>query len=595
MSTTISGIVRFGSYEVDLRAGQLRKNGVRIHLRDQSFQVLSVLLEHAGEVVTREELQRRLWHGEVFVDFENNLNTAIARLRGALCDPSDHPRFVETLPRRGYRFVAQVSEALTTPHSAPASRVRLLVLPFVNLGGDPAQEYFSDAVTDEVITALASVVPDQLAVIARTTAMHYKGSRKDVGHIGRELNVDYVVEGGIRRTEDHVAVNVQLIQTSDQAHLFARKYDSQIRDVYNLHESIAQAIATHVPRVADHVRSQPGTNAPRRSPTEDPVAYELYIQARHPLDFVTPEKFEHAKRCFEAAIARDPRFALAYHSLADLYYWLGFLGFVSPREAWALGSFHALRALEIENTLAETHSLLAMCRLDYEWTEVRRELDVARDLALASPIVRLRNALGLMTQARVDQAIREIELGLELDPMSQFLWCWLAVMQWLGRRYDRAVAVLRRVFEFDANYGMAHMALGQTRCMEHKFEEAITALRRAVELYGGAPMMLGWYGLALAQGGNLAEARALLERLHAMVPQAYVPPTSFAWIHLGLREIDVAFEWMDRAVEARDHMIIPIQLYAFFDPIREDPRFLKLLRKMNLPSAAFDDWRPIGA
>ncbi len=587
-------IVRFDCFEVDLTSGQLHKRGMRIKLREKSFQVLASLLEHPGEVVTREELQRRLWQDEVFVDFESNLNTAIGSLRQALCDSPDHPHFIETLPKRGYRFIADVAP-VPSPPEPPTIRARLVVLPFVNLSGDPAQEYFSDAVTDEVITALASMAPDQLAIIARTTAMHYKGSHKDVGRIGRELNVDYVVEGGVRRTEGHVAVNVQLIQTSDQAHLFARKYDSQFRDVYSLHDSIAQSIATHIPRIGDHVRSQAGTNPPRRSPTEDPVAYELYIQGRYPLDFVTPEKFAHAKRCFEAAIARDPRFALAYHSLADLYYWLGFMGFVSPREAWATGSFHALRALEIDNTLAETHSLLAMCRLDYEWTEVRRELDIARDLAPASPIVRLRNALGLMTQARVDQAISEIELGLEVDPMSQFLVCWLAAMQWLGRHYDRAVTVLRQVFEFDPNYGLAHLVLGQTRCMEHKFEEAILALRRAAELYGNAPMVLGWLGLALAQGGNVAEARALLDRLHAMVPQAYVPPTSFAWIHLGLSEIDAAFEWMDRALETRDHMIIPIQLYAFLDPIREDTRFLKLLCKMNLPSAAFDDWRCIGA
>lgn len=587
-------IVRFDCFEVDLTSGQLHKHGMRIKLREKSFQVLASLLEHPGEVVTREELQRRLWRDKVFVDFESNLNTAIGSLRQALCDSADHPHFIETLPKRGYRFIADVVP-VPPPPEPPTTRARLIVLPFVNLSGDPAQEYFSDAVTDEVIIALASMVPDQLAVIARTTAMHYKGSHKDVGRIGRELNVNYVVEGGVRRSGDHVSVNVELIQTSGQAQLFARKYDSQIRDVYNLQESIAQAIATHVPRVADHVRSQADTNPPRRKPTEDAVAYELYIQGRHPLDFVTPEKFAHAKRCFEAAIARDPRFALAYHSLADLYYWLGFMGFVSPREAWATGSFHALRALEIDNTQAETHSLLAMCRLDYEWTEVRRELDIARDLATASPIVRLRNALGLMTQARVDQAIREIELGLELDPISLFLWCWLAAMQWLGRRYDRAVEVLRRVFEFDPNYGLAHLVWGQTRCMEHRFEEAIVALRRAAELYGGAPMVLGWLGLALAEGGNVAEARVLLERLHAMAPQAYVPPTSFAWIHLGFTEIDAAFEWMDRAVEARDHMIIPIQLYPFLDPIRGDPRFLKLLRKMNLPSAAFDDWRCIGA
>ena len=414
--------------------------------------------------------------------------------------------------------------------------------------------------------------------------MHYKSSHKDVAHIGRELHVDYVVEGGVRRTEDQVAINVQLIQTSGQAHLFARKYDAHMRDVFSLHHSIAQGIATHIPCVAASVRAETVPGRIRRKPTEDLVAYNLYIQGRYLLerDLLTSENFADAKRCFEAAVARDPEFALAYHSLADLYYGLSFMGFLSPKEALAAGVFHALHALEIDNTLAETHALLAMCRVDYDWAEIRRELNRALELNPALPMVRLRNAIGLMPHALINDAIGEIERGLELDPMSMFLRCWLAVMHWLGRHYDCAVEQLRRVLEVDPNYCMAHLVLGQTRCMEHKFEEAIAALRKAVELYGSAPTVLVWFGLALAQGGNLAEARALLQRLHAMASQAYVPPTCFAWIHFGLGEIDDAFAWMDRAVEARDHMIIPIKSYPFLDPLRGDPRFTALLHKMNL-------------
>ncbi|HVP54487.1 MAG TPA: tetratricopeptide repeat protein, partial [Candidatus Eisenbacteria bacterium] len=512
------------------------------------------------------------------------LNTAVARLREALCDSAEQPRFIETLPKRGYRFIADIYAPPPAAAEPQIRRARLVVLPFVNLSGDLAQEYFSDAMTDELITALAGLAPGQLAVIARTTAMHYKASHKDVARIGRELNVDYVVEGGVRRTEDEVAINVQLIQTSGQAHLFARKYDAPMRDVFSLHNCIAQEIATHVPYAAGGFRGKAVGGGIGRKPTEDLVAYNLYIQGRYlsERDFVTSENFANGKRCFEAAVARDPQFALAYHSLADLYYGLSFMGFVSPKEALAACVFNALHALEIDNTLAETHALLAMCRVDYDWTEVRRELDIAMEMNAALPLVRLRNAIGLMLHARLDEAIREIELGLELDPMSLFLRCWLAVMQWLGRHYDRAVEGLQWALEVEPNYPMAYLVLGQTRCMEHKFDEAVAALRRAVELYGGAPMVLGWLGLSVAQGGNVAEASAMLERLHAMVPQGYVPPTSFAWIHLGLGETDSAFAWMERAVEARDHMIIPIKTYPFLDPLRGDPRFSELLRKMNL-------------
>jgi TolB-like protein len=251
-------MVRFADYGVDLSAGQLYKHGVRISLREKSFQVLVSLLEHPGEVVTREELRRQLWREEVFVDFDNNLNTAIARLREALCDSADHPRFIETLPKRGYRFLESVTKLPRTPEETPVRRAKLVVLPFVNLSGDPAQEYFSDAMTDEIIAALAGVAPEQLAVIARTTAMHYKGSQKDVARIGRELGVDYVVEGGVRRTDEEIRITVQLIQVTDQTHLFARKFDAEQHNIFNPRRKS--------PRTLTSARGQRGPARERRSP-----------------------------------------------------------------------------------------------------------------------------------------------------------------------------------------------------------------------------------------------------------------------------------------------------------------------------------------
>jgi TolB-like protein len=232
--------IRFDAFEVDLPAGQLYKQGARIRLRDKSFQVLAVLLEHPGQVVTREELQRRLWREDVFVDFDNNLNTLVATLREALGDTADHPRFIETLPKHGYRFLGKVSEASQPREENPVHRARLMVLPFANFGGDASQEYFSDAVTDEIITGLAVLCPEHLAVIARTTAMHYKASQKDVARIGRELGVDYIVEGGVHRIEEHVGINVQLIRVNDQTHLFAKKFSAELRDIFGLQNRIAR-------------------------------------------------------------------------------------------------------------------------------------------------------------------------------------------------------------------------------------------------------------------------------------------------------------------------------------------------------------------
>jgi TolB-like protein/Tfp pilus assembly protein PilF len=575
-------IVRFDCYEADLASGQLRKRGTKIHLRDQSFQVLSVLLERPGEVVTREVLRRRLWRDEVFVDFDNNLNTAVARLREALSDSADHPRFIETLPKYGYRFLAEAAREVASVPSR-SRRSRLVVLPFLNLSGDSAQEYFSDAMTDEIITALASVAPEHLAVIARTTAMHYKGSHLDVNRIGRELDIDYVVEGGVRRAEDHVAVNVQLIHARDQTHHFARKYNGEMRDVFTLQDCIAQAIAEHIPSVAVRLRPCP-TERVKKKPTEDLVAYNLYLQGRQQLYRSTPDALAKAKQFFEEAIARDPQFALAYDSLAEVYWLMGFVGFARPKEAFAAGVFAALRAIEIDNTLAETHALLASFRkeLDYNWPEVERETKLALELNPTSPIVRFRTASWLMPQGRLTELVAEFEIALEYDPLDLNARCWLGVVHWLARRYDDAIEQAHLVLEIDPNYPFGHLLLGQTRCMEHKFDEALIALRKAVELYGGAPMVLGWLGLALGQSGNAAEARALLDRMHTIAAQAYVPASDFAWTHLGLDEIDTAFTWMDRAIDERDPMMVPIKTYPFLDPLRADPRFAALLHKMNL-------------
>ncbi len=600
----MSSIVRFGSYEVDLSAGQLRKRGVRINLRDQSFQVLASLLEHPGEVVTREELQHRLWHEGVFVDFENNLNTAVARLRAALCDSSDHPRFIETLPRRGYRFMARVSEMPAVRQQTPALRVRLVVLPFVNLSGDPGQDYFSDAMTDEIITALASLAPEQLAVIARTTAMRYKGSRKDVARIGRELDVDYVVEGGVRRTADQVAVNVQLIQTSDQTHLFAKKYDTDMREVFSLHNCIAQDIAIQLPAAADSVRISAVLGRRTKKPTENLAAYNEYIQGRYLVERLTPEAMAKAKQHFEAAIARDPEFALANMALADFYSIVGYVGYMRPRDAYSIGFSYALRAAELDDTLAEAHTVLAEYhkQLDYNWPAAEREMARALTLNRASPFVRLRHAiLVLMPHNRMDKAVAEVECALELDPLAGLTRTWLGIMLLCARDYDRAIDEARALLELEPVSPWPHFIIGVAYRQKY-FEEFVTRQRRpldasagpfyveqsvaghrkAIELSPGTDYFLGWLGLALGVCGRKAEARAVLEQLQRS--ERYILPTSFAHVHLGLGEFDAAFEWFDRAVEECDQTMMPILSYAHFDPLREDPRFTALLRKMNLES-----------
>lgn len=571
--------IRFDCFDVDTASGELRKRGVRIPLREQSFQALSLLLERPGQVVTREELRRHLWPHDVFVDFENNLNSAIARLREALGDSADHPRFIETIPKRGYRFVAAVSQEASRAYAAE-TRVRLVVLPFLNLGGDPAQEYFSDAMTEEVITELAALAPNRLGVIARTTTMRYKGTHKAAGQIGRELTVDYLVEGGVRRQDHHVIITTQLIRASDQIHLHARRYEANFEDIFELRQSIASAIGEEI-GIEPATPAEPHT---RRKPTEDAEAYTLYLRGRTAIIKVTPETFATAKQCFEQAIARDPGFALAYDALAELYWYLGFFGLVPAREVCATGMFYAIRALDIDDTLAETHALLGLYRkeLDFSWADVKREMDRARDLNPGSPLVRLRRAIGwLLVDCQLSEAAAEIELALESDPQSTFLRGWLSCVLWLDRRSDEALEQARLVVACDPAAFTGHMLLGFVLREQGRFDEAIAAHQRAVECSDGSSLMLGWLALALGQSGRTHEARAVLGRLTSMATEIYVAPTSFAWTYYGLEDLDQAFLWMDRAVDGRDAMIMPIQSYPFLDPVRSDPRYVALLRKLN--------------
>jgi len=585
-------LVRFDCYEVDLPAGQLHKHGVRINLRDKSFQVLAALLEHPGEVVTREDLRRQLWRGDVFVDFDNNLNTAIARLREALGDSADHPRFIETLPKRGYRFLEKVFEPPQVTEKDRSPRTRLVVLPFLNLSGDPAQEYFSDAMTDEIITNLAGLAPNQLAVIARTTAMRYKGSHKDVVRIGRELNVDYLVEGGIRRTDDQVTINVQLIRAGDQTHLFAQKYDAAMRDIFSLHGCIAQAIARHVPVIADALRhGMILREAVRRKPTEDLAAYNEYIKARYEMWKMMAESLAEAKRHFEAALARDPQFALACNALAELYWYLGLLGYAPSKETDPLGRSYVLRSMEVDSTSAETHVLLSFYprkrngrdEIDYyDWAEIQKEVAHARSLDPNLRMVRVRYAMVQAILGHIDEAVAELERALEADPLSLDVRCWLVMILYLGRHLDQALAQALRILDLEPEHFLPYYALGYVYLGMQRFEESAAALRKAIELSREFPTMLGWLGLSLGMAGRRPEAKEVLDRLRALASQRYVAPTCFAWIYLGLGAIDEVFLWLERAVDAPDRMIEPIKTYPFLDPLRRDPRFTALLRKMNL-------------
>jgi serine/threonine-protein kinase len=462
--------------------------------------------------------------------------------------------------------------------SAPALAVpAIAVLPFKNMSENKEDEYFSDGLSEEVINALTKIAG--LRVTARTSSFAFRGKEQDIREIGARLAVDNILEGSVRRAGNRIRVTAQLINVSDASHLWSERYDREMTDVFAIQDEISQVIA-------DKLRV--GLGQERRAlkrPTENLEAYNLYLQGRYHLSKWTPEGFAMARQCLEQAVAKDPGFALAYDALSEFFWFLGFFGFIPPREAFSTGIWAALRAVEIDDTLAETHALVGMYRkeLDYNWPEVQREMKRALELNPSSPTVRLRNALsGLMPLGRMKESVEELKFVIESDPLSLFNRWWLAIMYYLARDNDHALEQARFMIELDPSYYIGHWLRGMIFLAKGMHGEAIAELREAVKLSGNIPLMLGWLGWALASAGEAGEANALLDRLSEISRSAYVPPSCFAWIHLGLGSVGEAFAWMERAIDGRDPMIMPIKSFPFLDPLRDDARFHALLRKMNL-------------
>ncbi|MBZ5658761.1 MAG: winged helix-turn-helix domain-containing protein [Acidobacteriia bacterium] len=608
--------VRFDSYEVDLPAGQLYKHGTKISLRDKSFQALAALLEHPGEVVTREDLCRQLWREEVFVDFDNNLNTAIARLREALGDSADHPRFIETLPKRGYRFLASVFELPRTPEKRTVDRARLVVLPFLNLSGDPAQEYFSDAITDEIITGVASVAPEQLAVIARTTAMHYKGSQKDVSRIGRELGVDYVVEGGVHRIDDQVGINIQLIRVSDQTHVFARKYEAQPHDVFSMQSRIAEAIASHldIPGLAVLVRigeevcrpaqvTPQEKQIPRLSRRVDLEVYDATLKGKATIEYATREGQVHqAIELFQEAIDRDPTYAPAWAGLGEALWYLAATGFefVAPTDVRDKAVAAAEKALELDETLPDAHKARAVIAIDAEWDLVKAQHHFDTVLQLQPSHATAHNLYGQILAApllRFDEAHQHFDRARELDPLSP--WNDANLLGWWIHqgRPERTLEEGERAGQRNPTLwiirclmGFAHLLLEHASQAVPQFETALGLLQP-----DRPPAVLAPLGLAYALADRPAEALRILAELERRSEKRYVSPFHLAVVHSGLGRTDEAFQLLDRALDQRTpYLICCTPNDGNSVALRHDPRWKlfsdRLRRLVRLPPSTPDPY-----
>jgi TolB-like protein/Tfp pilus assembly protein PilF len=569
--------MRFGVFTVDLNSGELYKQGRKVKLQQKPFQILAALLERPGEVVTREEMRRQIWPPDTFVDFDHSLKTAISKIREALGDSAEKPRYLETLSRRGYRFIAAVEEL---PTAAPlGDKIRLAVLPFENLSNDREQEYFSDGMTDETIAQLGSAQPQQLAVIARTSAMHYKRTDKRLDQIGHELNVNHIVEGSVRRAGDRVRITAQLVRVSDQTHLWAHSYERDLRDMLALQSEVAQAISSEIQvkltpqHWARNVNALPANRQ----------AYEAYLRGRYCWSRRTQEGIQKGIDYFQQAIAHDSNYALAYAGLADCYRIQAVCGWLAPSITRGKALAAASKALEIDNRLSEAHRALGAVRFRFDWEWTRSEAELVRALELNPSDAEAHRVYALYLQAvgRVEEAISEVERARELDPLSLLMETGLGRALYFARRYEAAISQCHRALELDPDYIPARFNLGRALVETGKAAEAIGEFKKASRR--GEVLYLAGLGYAYGRAAQQERARGVLKRLEILARHRYVSAYEMAKVHMGLGQLERALEWLERAYAERAVGVVAVKVDPVFDALHSDPRFQTLLQRMGLP------------
>jgi TolB-like protein/DNA-binding winged helix-turn-helix (wHTH) protein/Tfp pilus assembly protein PilF len=610
--------LRFGAFEVDVRAGDLRKHGLRIKLQEKPFQVLAMLVERPGEVVTREELRQRLWPDGTFVDFEHGLNTAVNKLREALNDSAESPRFIETLPRRGYRFLYPVNgvgeQAAPAPprrrrrvmvwtavavallavvallagqwwrSTPPPAPIRLAVLPFENLSGDPGQEYLTDGLTEGMIAQLGRLAPEQLRVIARTSVTNYRETGKRPRQIGRELGVDYLLESSVRRSGERVRIASSLVHATSEEQRWSEVYEFALDESVAAQERIAIALAR-----ALTVKLLPDEQtAIHRHRLTVPGAHEAYLKGRHHLAKRREEEFGKAVAHFERAIALDPGYAAAYAGLADAYNLLATpeYGGIPPREALPRGRAAALKALELDPLLADAYVALAgvvLARPGEDYLEAERRLRKA--IELNPSLAQAHHWLGwsLASRGRHDEAIAQLEYARELDPLSSIINADLGWALFLTRRYDRAIEQLHATRELDPSFVRTHYLLGRVFAQTGKHEDAIAAFHRAAELSGNNPVFVAGLGLGYARAGRRQEALRILDDLLERSRRSYVPAYHIALLYVRLEDKEQALAWLERGYAEESDFQGELQEGPELDSLRDDPRFQDLLRRMRFP------------
>ena len=568
-NSRVSSILRFGVFELDLQTSELRKRGIRIKLQDQPFQILVMLLERPGDLVSREEIRNKLWPADTFVDFDLGLNTAISRLRTALGDSAENPRFIETLPRRGYRFIGsspEPGEAMPLT-SIPESRsgelgrgagsaprqsapIRsLAILPFTDMSPERDQEHFCDGIAEELISSLARI--RQLRVAARTSAFFFKGKNADIREIGQTLGVEAIVEGSVRKAGSALRITAQLINVADGYHLWTERYDREIKDMFAIQDEVTSAIIEHL-MITLLPEERSGIFRRR---TDNVEAHDLYLKGLHYLRTDLSRGFKDTIRAFEQAIEKDPEYAQAYWGLSAAYLQVAVWGKVPPSDACRKAKFYVRKALAIDSSLGEARALLSYLYVihDWNWKAAEREFLEAIRLCPNSSIVHEYYCDFLLTAQRFDEAVAEALKAQSLDPASSFTAFAVGTAFGISGDFPRAIEEYQAGIRLNPDYYILHTWLGWTLFANGQYSEGIVAHEKALELSQRLPYFVASLATAYHKLNRTAEADALWRELEERAQREYVPAICFVQMN-SLRDEKFwpTLRSLNKAAEERD-------------------------------------------
>jgi TolB-like protein/Tfp pilus assembly protein PilF len=565
-----------GAFELDIRTRELRVGATRVRLQDQPFEILRLLLARPGDVVTREELRRQLWPAGTYVDFEHSLNAAVKRLRAALGDDADCPRFVETLPRRGYRFIAAPAPAADTP---PAAAPRLAVLPFSNLS-DERQEYFSDGLTEELIAQIGEQCRAHIGVLARWSSMMFKGTPMRAREVGETLRARYLLEGSVRHSGDRVRVTARLIDADGETQIWAESYDRDLTDCLAVQTSVASEIAR-----ALLLELAPAPVRARIPASVSSPAYQAYLKGRYFWNKSGDDGLDQAIAAYEQALELDPAFARARGALARVHVSRADYYLVMPRLALAVARVAAQQALANDPSTYEAHMALAEVQrtLDWDWSAAEDSYRQAIALNPSSEGARRGYALLLAALGRPAEALRESSRACELDPLCLVVGGSAALVAYLAGDYEAAIEYARNTVDMDPEFVPARRVLGAAYLQLGRPAEAVAEL----ESPAGDPrnpVLLAWLAHAKAVSGQIREAEAVLERARQSAP--YVSSYHLAIAYVGLGRIEEAFDALAVASLDRDPMLIHVGVEPRFAPLWSDPRFAGIVLRLGLPPTA---------